>query len=111
LVMDNNGLHIAEGITLNGQPIAWADEPEVRYIPEPHCFVCGRHTDHVGEHDDLVVMGFAQYDDFGQVTYDWDRGLAMRACAWGFRSLGESIFGHLGWDAYPAQMRAAGIWA
>lgn len=26
---------------------------------DAHCFVCGRHTDHWGEHDDLVELGQA----------------------------------------------------
>lgn len=34
---------------------AWADEHE------PHCFVCGRHTDHFAEHDNLVEAGLAEY--------------------------------------------------
>lgn len=28
---------------------------------EPFCFVCGRSTDHVAEHDDLVEEGKAMY--------------------------------------------------
>ena len=28
---------------------------------EPHCFVCGRHTDHFAEHDDMVEAGTARY--------------------------------------------------
>lgn len=31
-------------------------------IPDPHCFVCHRHTDHFGEHDSLVLIGLAAYD-------------------------------------------------
>jgi hypothetical protein len=34
---------------------------------DPHCFVCGRHTDHFGEHDDLVDAGKAVYYDDGSV--------------------------------------------
>lgn len=28
---------------------------------DPHCFVCGRHTDHFAEHDDMVEAGTARY--------------------------------------------------
>ena len=34
---------------------------------EPFCFVCGRCTDHWGEHDDLVEAGKAEYRDDGTV--------------------------------------------
>lgn len=37
------------------------------FIDEAHCFVCGRHTDHWGEHDDLVEQGKARYEDNGSV--------------------------------------------
>lgn len=37
------------------------------YDDEAHCFVCGRHTDHWGEHDDLVEAGKARYEDNGSV--------------------------------------------
>lgn len=36
---------------------------------EEHCFVCGRHTDHWGEHDDMVEQGFATYGDNGDVYW------------------------------------------
>ena len=36
---------------------------------EPHCFVCGRHTDHFAEHDDLVEQGLAEYRDDGSVVW------------------------------------------
>jgi hypothetical protein len=36
---------------------------------DPHCFVCGRHTDHFAEHDDLVEQGFARYESDGTVTW------------------------------------------
>lgn len=36
---------------------------------DPHCFVCGRHTDHFAEHDNLVEAGYAQYEDDGSVTW------------------------------------------
>lgn len=34
---------------------------------EDHCFVCGRHTSHFAEHDDLVEAGLARYE--GGTTY------------------------------------------
>lgn len=43
---------------------------------DPHCFVCGRHTDHWGEHDDMVEAGTARYEDDGSVypvPWIWDR--------------------------------------
>lgn len=46
---------------------------------DPHCFVCGRHTDHFAEHDDLVEAGLASYDlADGTVhrTEAWDDGHA-----------------------------------
>jgi hypothetical protein len=36
-------------------------------VDDPHCFVCGRHTDHWGEHDDLVDAGLATYGPDGSV--------------------------------------------
>lgn len=35
--------------------------------PDPYCGVCGRPTDHVGEHDSLVGLGLAVYGDDGYV--------------------------------------------
>lgn len=35
--------------------------------PDPHCFVCGRNTDHFAEHDDLVDAGLARYTGDGSV--------------------------------------------
>lgn len=34
---------------------------------DPFCFVCGRNTDHWGEHDDMVGAGTARYEDNGNV--------------------------------------------
>ncbi len=48
---------------------------------DPHCFACGRHTDHFGEHDGLVAAGLAIYDsNTGDVhrTRYWDDALARR---------------------------------
>jgi len=42
---------------------------------EPHCFVCGRHTDHFAEHDDMVAAGQARYGEDGTtypVPWLWD---------------------------------------
>lgn len=47
----------------NSPAIVWDDESD------PHCFVCGRHTDHFAEHDDMVEAGYAQYEDDGTVTW------------------------------------------
>jgi hypothetical protein len=45
------------------------------YLSDPHCFVCQRHTDHWGEHDDMVEAGTARYEDNGSVypvPWAWD---------------------------------------
>lgn len=42
---------------------------------EAHCFVCGRHTDHYAEHDDMVDAGTARYDEYGNtypIPWRWD---------------------------------------
>lgn len=36
---------------------------------DPHCFVCGRHTGHFAEHDDLVDAGKARYTENGSVVW------------------------------------------
>jgi hypothetical protein len=38
-------------------------------VDDAHCFICGRHTDHFAEHDDMVEAGYAQYEDDGSVTW------------------------------------------
>lgn len=45
---------------------------------DPHCFVCGRHTDHFAEHDALVDSGLAEYGQDGSVyrTAKWEDSLA-----------------------------------
>lgn len=68
-----------------------------RYVPEvwdndyavqddPHCYVCGRHTDHFAEHDNLVEDGFATYGDDGSVyrteAWDADAVTASNQAAW-----------------------------
>lgn len=39
---------------------------------EPHCFVCGRHTDHFAEHDDMVEAGTARYPQDAEGNYTGD---------------------------------------
>jgi hypothetical protein len=49
-------------ILFNGQPYVAPAEPVVpTWEPEPHCYACGRHTDHTGEHDTLVALGAVVY--------------------------------------------------
>jgi len=60
------------------------DAPRVYREPSPvvaieeddaHCFVCGRHTNHFAEHDDMVEAGTARYGDDGSVypvPWKWD---------------------------------------
>lgn len=43
---------------------------------DPHCFVCGRHTDHYAEHDDMVEAGTAYYTEEGDV---WPTGQGPQA--------------------------------
>lgn len=38
-------------------------------VDDAHCFVCGRHTDHFAEHDQMVEDGYARYEDDGSVTW------------------------------------------
>ncbi len=46
------------------------------FEPEPHCFVCGRHTDHFAEHDDLVYdYKVAEYGKDGSVYITDHEGL------------------------------------
>lgn len=49
-------------------------------VDDAHCFVCGKHTDHWGEHDELVEAGLATYGDDGSVrrTAAWDDDLAQQ---------------------------------
>lgn len=55
-----------QGVTLNGQPIYVANYAP---IPDPYCYVCGRCTDHVCEHDDLEEAGLVSYEDGGIVKW------------------------------------------
>lgn len=47
---------------IRSQPVAPVEDEA-----DPHCFVCGRHTDHFAEHDDLVEAGKARYGSDGSV--------------------------------------------
>jgi len=40
---------------------------------EVRCFVCGRTTDHSGEHDDLVGLDLVKYTDAGVEWTDFGR--------------------------------------
>lgn len=82
------------------------DDVDVAYdfntIPEPHCFVCGRHTDHYGEHDALVAAGLAEYDlADGSVnrTAAWDDKLAAAIS----RAEYEALCADLDLDPYPTE--------
>lgn len=59
--------------------------PAEEYDPA-FCFVCGRCTDHWGEHDDLVEAGLAEYRDNGSVakTEQWDaeKARAIHEATW-----------------------------
>jgi hypothetical protein len=45
-------------------------EPVMAVVEDDaHCFICGRHTDHFAEHDNLVEAGYARYEDDGSVTW------------------------------------------
>lgn len=86
-------------VTLNGQPL-------VRDLPvedwDPHCFVCGRHTDHVAEHDDLTAVGLAEYRE-GDVRWT-DAATPERLEAWGLVNLFLGLLFGWGWfyaDLYP----------
>lgn len=54
-------------------------EPE-DFVSDPFCFVCGRCTDHWGEHDDLVEAGMADYKLDGSVvkTEKWSAAAAKQ---------------------------------
>lgn len=76
------------GVTLNGSTDLGADADVVDF--DPFCFVCGRCTDHVGEHEELVLVGLAEYRDGGIVEVPWgvtsedirDAGAAFNFVAW-----------------------------
>lgn len=70
----NPWFHTANGGLFDGPRL----ESRAVALEDPHCFVCGRHTDHVGEHDGLVHAGLASYADDGNVlrTSNWDDATA-----------------------------------
>lgn len=44
----------------------------------PYCFVCGRCTCHVGEHDDLYAAGLIEYNRDGQIgLVTWAEGVTQ----------------------------------
>lgn len=45
------------------------DEDWGTHDEDPFCFVCGRSTDHVAEHDDLVDEGLVAYEHGGFVVW------------------------------------------
>lgn len=60
---------------------------------DPHCFVCGRHTDHAGEHDALVDAGMAYYTGDNSVhktaQYDEERAAQIVEAEY------QRLYGHL----------------
>lgn len=58
-------------ILVNGQPLVVEDFPgdTSPWDDTPMCLVCGRVTDHVAEHDDLVAAGVVEYRDGGIVAW------------------------------------------
>ena len=74
-----------------------SDTGVLGYEDDPHCFVCGRHTDHGSEHDALVEAGLATYDADGSVrrTAQWDRTRATQiADAEYQRYVADRLAGH-----------------
>ena len=50
-----------------------------------YCFVCSRCTDHVGEHEELVAAGMAEYDGGSVIkTERYDREKARAICEAGY---------------------------
>ena len=67
---------LAYSTSTGDAPRVYVDQtPMVEDESEPHCFVCGRHTDHYAEHDDMVEAGTARYGEDGSVypvPWFWD---------------------------------------
>lgn len=68
-------------VSTDGKVLDLRPEPVVPTVqwmveePDPHCFVCQRHTDHFAEHDDMVEAGTARYGSDGSVypvPWAWD---------------------------------------
>lgn len=58
----------------------------LNFDPTPFCEVCGRVTDHVGEHDDLMEAGMIDYNrggQFGLVTWRKEVTHEQIAAFWG----------------------------
>ena len=62
------------------QPTTTDLSRSVFVMDDAYCFVCGRVTDHFGEHEALVEAGLAVYRDNGSVvrTDTWDDELARQ---------------------------------
>jgi hypothetical protein len=59
-------LTVIEGVTLNGQPLAFAPEFDTdSYWDQAYCFYCSRATCHRGEHGDAEALGLAYRDERG----------------------------------------------
>lgn len=80
-------------ITLNGEALAFAPEPEEER--DPYCFVCRRCTDHVGEHDEEVALGMAAYDG-GYVVWT----MAGRAYLRTYGEAGRRMLWETTWAMY-----------
>lgn len=48
-------------------------ETEDKWEETPYCFVCSRCTCHIGEHEDLVAAGLAEYTQ--GLYVDWREGV------------------------------------
>lgn len=69
----------SEGVVTPREYVGTVAAPTWRDEEEAHCFVCGRHTDHVAEHDGLVEAGLAAYEGSAVVrTTLWDDAKAAR---------------------------------
>ena len=86
-------------ITLNNQPLVFApeDEADDLYAWDDHCYVCGRCTNHVGEHDHEVALGFVEYDG-GDVLWTAAGRAFLRA--WG--PYGRRVIARAVWETYKA---------
>lgn len=88
-------------ITLNGQPLVFEDDPWEDY--DPYCLVCGRATDHTGEHDYEYALGFI-VEDAGTVAWS---PLAKRFfLTWG--EVGRAAFDRGREAAYQAYLAEEG---
>ena len=89
-------------ILLNGQPyVAPADSAEDFFDceVEPHCYACGRHTDHVGEHDTLVALGLVIYREGEVVLTEFGRWAKGEPGLWSrFSSIEYAEYrAHMAW--------------